>query len=150
MNLDPDLGDIFASSNLRIHKRDGDAFQDSQSNDGKKPRPRTPERKLARFQMKFYKWPVTLFEALIEQKAGWAVWTVAGILLEKHFKDINHSNPVRLTSADLQRFGISRYHKYQSLIILAKTNLFRIERCEKKNPSVLLCWEPDTRDEHTR
>jgi hypothetical protein len=58
------------------------------------------------------------------------------------FTDFDHRNPIKLTSYNLQRFGLSRGQKYRALKALETAKLISVDRINGKNPVVMLLWRP--------
>jgi hypothetical protein len=80
---------------------------------------------------------------MIEHRANWIVLAVVMALHELWFTHPNHNNPVRFTTYNLRRFGLSRQQKWCGLSFLEKTGQVSIQRMGPgKNPFVTLNWEP--------
>jgi hypothetical protein len=87
--------------------------------------------------------PLTLLDAMIEHRANWVVLAVVMALHELWFTHPNHNNPVRFTTYNLRRFGLSRQQKWRGLSFLEKIGQVSIKRMGRgKNPRVTLNWEP--------
>ena len=74
-------------------------------------------------------------------KAGYIpAFTVLLVLYETWFLDLEHKNPVKLTSESLRVYKISRGQKDRALKILEKYGAITVDRTNGKNPMVTLNW----------
>jgi hypothetical protein len=103
-----------------------------------KSSPKSP-RKLKR-GIEFYRLEKALSDALKPVEHA-SVWRLVLAILQAHF-DGFEKNPVKLTSALLAEFRISRYQKLRGLRILERTGLFCVERASGRNPLVTMKWKP--------
>ena len=86
--------------------------------------------------------PLTLLDAMVDHRANWTVLAVVVALHELWFTNPNHNNPVRFTTYNLRRFGLSRYQKYRALDFLEKIGQVSVKQMGSgKNPMVTLKWE---------
>ena len=131
--------DPFDPANLRLPE----AFLAGRRN-GDKPFKRTEVRRYGkRPGFKFCQFPVSVLDAIIEQRGNWSVLAVLVALHELWFTHPNHHNPVEFTSYTLRRFGISRQQKWKALWVLEKSGQITVvRRGSGKNPHVALNWLP--------
>jgi hypothetical protein len=54
---------------------------------------------------------------------------------------LRRCNPVKLTSAELRKIGISRQQKFRALKNLERWGLVSVERTNGKNPLVTVFWK---------
>jgi hypothetical protein len=66
--------------------------------------------------------------------------TVLLVLYETWFLDLEHKNPIKLTSESLRVYKISRGQKDRALKILEKYGAITVDRTNGKNPTVTLNW----------
>jgi len=90
--------------------------------------------------IQFYKFPAVLMDALIQVDYAPA-WRLAAAIYKAWFTGFKR-NPVKLTSAALVGFRISKDQKWRALKGLEQTGQFAGERSERRNPLVTLRWEP--------
>jgi hypothetical protein len=83
--------------------------------------------------------PEALIEALVKVDYLPA-WRLALAIYKTWYRDRDHVNPVKLTSACLEEFRISRDQKLRSLKILKKTGLFLVNHSRGRNPLVTMTW----------
>jgi len=96
----------------------------------KKPRP----------GIQFYQFPVDVINAI--DRSNYApVWRLVHAIYKTWFENRNR-NPVKLTSARLAEFQISRGQKSRALKILEQIDQFGVERLEGRNPLVTMKWKP--------
>jgi hypothetical protein len=86
--------------------------------------------------------PLTLLDAMVDHHAHWTVLAAVVALHELWFTNPNHNNPVRFTTYNLRRFGLSRHQKWRALWFLEKIGQVSVKRMGTgKNPMVTLKWE---------
>jgi hypothetical protein len=95
-----------------------------------------PESKIG---IKFYPFPDALVRTLIRTNYMPAL-ALAAAIYKAYFKDWGNRNPVKLTSAHLAEFHISRYQKLRALKILEQSGLFLVERFKGRNPLITMTW----------
>jgi len=71
---------------------------------------------------------------------------VVAAITKAHYDDINHSNPVRLTSKCLAEFEVSKDQKWRALKILEKSGLVCVDRHAGRNPLVTVKWKLRIKD----
>ena len=69
-----------------------------------------------------------------------AAFKIMLALYETWYLDIEHANPVHLTSRSTSKFGLSRGQKSRGLHTLEKLGFVTIIRAGKKNPDVAIHW----------
>jgi hypothetical protein len=89
--------------------------------------------------IEFYKFPKAVVDALI-QVNYMPAWVLAAAVYKGWFEDFKHRNPVKLTSARLAGFRISKDQKTKGLKFLERTGLFLVERPPGRNPLVMMKW----------
>jgi hypothetical protein len=96
--------------------------------------------------VKWYKCEATVLDrAFATTRARRNAWSLVAVLMalyELWFTDLDKRNPVKLTSYNLQRFGLSRNQKHRALQILEKAGLISVDRKPRKNPLVTMTWLP--------
>ena len=109
-------------------------------------RPSAIRRYKTQHPIKYYQFPPWVVDqAFTTPEARRNAWSVLAILLaleELHFKDSYHRNQQRLTTCNLQRFGLTRWQKLRALRILEKARVITVCRTHGKNPLVTLLWHP--------
>jgi hypothetical protein len=95
-------------------------------------------RKLKR-DIEFYKFPKTVMDALVRANYMPAL-TVAMAVYRGWYLDFKKQNPVKLTSALLGEFQVSRHQKYKALKILDQSGQFLVENFSGRNPLVTMKW----------
>ena len=78
--------------------------------------------------------------AKVGAPAGGVIGVLAA-LYEIWYRD-NHYNPVRLTTANLRKYGVSPDQKLRALQFLEKSGQIWVDRELRKNPLVTLKWLP--------
>lgn len=66
--------------------------------------------------------------------------TVLVVLYETWFLDLEHKNPVKLTSESLRIYRVSRGQKHRALQVLEKYGAVTVKQTNGKNPKVTLNW----------
>jgi hypothetical protein len=66
--------------------------------------------------------------------------SVLYVLYETWFLDLEHKNPVKLTSESLRPYRISRGQKDRALKVLEEYGAITVNKRPKKNPLVTLNW----------
>jgi hypothetical protein len=97
-----------------------------------KSAPRKPRKGI-----EFYQFPKTVLDELAE---GNPALLVAMAVYRGWYGDFKKRNPVKLTSAMLAEFGISKDGKYRALKTLSKNTQFIVERFNGRNPLVTMKW----------
>jgi hypothetical protein len=115
------------------------------SRNGKKPA--TAVRRYKKHgRIRYYALDANVFDrAFATPEAKHNAWCVLAILValyELWYLDIARRNPVKLTSENLRRFGLTRKQKYQGLKILEGAKLILVDRTPRRNPMVTLMWKP--------
>ena len=102
------------------------------------PKSRAPSKQKG--GLEFYQFPKAVLIA-IHQARYMPALAVAMAVYEGWFRDFKHRNPVKLTTALLTEFKISRDQKYRALKILESSNQFLVERSLRRNPLVMMKWK---------
>ena len=89
--------------------------------------------------IEFYLFPKALVDALVQMDYAPA-WALAAAVYKGWYKDFKKRNPVKLTSALLAEFRVSRGQKLRGLRFLEQSDLFLVERFRGRNPSVTMKW----------
>ena len=89
--------------------------------------------------IEFYKFPTAVVDALIQVNYAPA-WALAAAVYKSWYEDFKKRNPVKLTSARLAEFRISKDQKTKGLKSLEQTGLFLVERPPGRNPLVMMKW----------
>ena len=90
-------------------------------------------------EIEFYQFPKAVVDALIQANYAPA-WALAAAIYKGWYKDFKKRNPVKLTSALLAEFRISKNQKSKGLKFLEQSDLFLVERFRGRNPSVTMKW----------
>jgi hypothetical protein len=100
-----------------------------------------PSRKSKRGKrgIEFYQFPKPVVDALIRMNYA-PVWPLAAAVYKGWFKDFKKRNPVKLTSALLAEFEISKDQKSKGLKLLEQTDWFIVDRFRGHNPLVTMKW----------
>jgi hypothetical protein len=106
-------------------------------------RPTRAKAKASKSSMEFVMIPLHVIKTLASTIPALAV--VAAIT-KTHYDDIDHNNPIRLTSACLAEFGISRGQKTRVLKFLEKAGLVHVDRRTGRNPLVTVKWKLRIKD----
>jgi hypothetical protein len=94
-----------------------------------------------KYGIEFYLFPKAVVDALVQMNYAPALALVAAIY-KGWYEDFKKRNPVRLTSAKLAKFRVSRGQKSKGLKLLEHSNLFLVERFRGRNPLVTMKWIP--------
>jgi hypothetical protein len=97
-----------------------------------------PSRKSKR-GIEFYPFPKAVVDALIRVNYAPA-WALAAAVYKGWYEDFKKRNPVKLTSALLAEFRISKNQKSKGLKFLEQSDLFLVERFHGHNPLVTMKW----------
>ena len=89
--------------------------------------------------IKFYQFPKTVVDALAQVKYEPA-WRLAAAIYKGRYEDFKKRNPVKLTSALLAEFRVSKKQKSKGLKFLEQTDLFLVKRFPGRNPLVTMKW----------
>jgi hypothetical protein len=90
-------------------------------------------------EIEFYQFPKAVVDALIQANYAPA-WALAAAIYKGWYKDFKKRNPVKLTSALLAEFRISKNQKAKGLKFLEQSDLFLVERFRGHNPLVTMKW----------
>jgi hypothetical protein len=104
----------------------------------KSPPPSKSKRKSKR-GIEFYQLPKAVVDALVRVNYAPA-WAVAAAVYKGWFEDFKKRNPVKLTSALLAEFRVSKNQKSKGLKFLEQSDLFLVERYRGHNPLVTMKW----------
>jgi len=91
-------------------------------------------------EIEFYQFPKAVMDAIARSNYMPAL-RVAMAVYKTWFDDFKKYNPVKLTSARLTGFGISKDQKMKALQVLEKTNQFLVDRSPGRSPSVMMKWK---------
>jgi hypothetical protein len=89
--------------------------------------------------IKFYLFPEALVRTLVRTNYMPAL-ALAAAIYRAYFKDWKNRNPVKLTSAHLAEFHISRGQKLRALKILEQSGAFSVERFGGRNSLITMTW----------
>jgi len=90
-------------------------------------------------EIQYYQFPKAVVDALIQANYAPA-WALAAAIYKGWYKDFKKRNPVKLTSALLAEFRISKNQKAKGLKFLEQSDLFLVERFRGHNPLVTMKW----------
>ena len=90
-------------------------------------------------EIEFYQFPKAVVDALIQANYAPA-WALAAAIHKGRYEDFKKRNPVKLTSALLAEFRVSKKQKSKGLRLLEQTDLFLVERFPGRNPLVTMKW----------
>jgi len=85
----------------------------------------------------FPRWVMDRLLSLNNPKTALAVLVC---LYEIYFRDLEHRNPIKLTTFKLKKYGISKDQKARALKNLERLKIVSVERKPRKNPEVLFRW----------
>ena len=105
----------------------------------KKPPPAISVPQKSKKEIEFYQFPKAVVDALIQANYAPA-WALAAAIYKGWYKDFKKRNPVKLTSALLAEFRISKNQKSKGLKFLEQSDLFLVERFRGHNPLVTMKW----------
>ena len=103
----------------------------------KNPRVKSPRKPKGGIQ--FYQFPKAVVDALTQVNYAPA-WALAAAIYKGWYEDFKKRNPVKLTSALLAAFRVSRGQKLRGLRFLEQSDLFLVERFRGRNPLVTMKW----------
>jgi hypothetical protein len=106
----------------------------------KKQSPAKLVRSKSKHEIEFYQFPQAVVDALVRSNYMPAL-ALAAAVYKGWYKGFKNPNPVRLTSALLAEFRISRHQKWKALKILEQSDLFLVERSNGRNPLVMMKWK---------
>jgi len=89
--------------------------------------------------IKFFPFPKDVMYALIRVNYA-PVWPLTAAVYKRWYDDFKKRNPVKLTSALLAEFEISKDQKSKGLKLLEQTDWFIVERFQGHNPLVTMKW----------
>jgi hypothetical protein len=101
--------------------------------------PKLPSSHKPKCGIEFYKFPKAVVDALIRMNYA-PVWPLAAAVYKGWFEDFKKRNPVKLTSALLAEFEISKDQKSKGLKLLEQTDWFIVDRLRGHNPLVTMNW----------
>jgi hypothetical protein len=105
----------------------------------KSPAKLPPTRKPKR-GIEFYQFPKAVLVAI--RRANYMpALALAMAIYEGWFLDFKKRNPIKLTTALLAEFGVSRDQKWRALRILERSGEFLVERFPRRNPLVMMKWK---------
>jgi hypothetical protein len=99
-----------------------------------------PSSRKPKHEIQFYQFPTAMVDVLVRTNYAPA-WRLAAAVYKGWYKGYKNPNPVRLTSALLIEFRISRYQKWKALRILEQSDLFLVEHSRGRNPLVMMKWK---------
>jgi hypothetical protein len=91
-------------------------------------------------EIEFYQFPKAVVDALIRMNYTPA-WALAAAVYKGWYDDFKKHNPVKLTSALLAEFRVSKDQKSKGLKLLEQSDQFLVERCRGHNPLVTMKWK---------
>jgi len=89
--------------------------------------------------IEFYQFPKAVVDALIQVNYAPA-WALTAAIYKGWYEDFKKRNPVKLTSALLAEFRVSKKQKSKGLKVLEQSDLFLVERFPGRNPLVTMKW----------
>jgi hypothetical protein len=90
-------------------------------------------------EIQFYQFPKAVVDALIRMNYAPA-WALAAAVYKGWYDDFKKRNPVKLTSARLTEFRVSKDQKSKGLKFLEQSELFLVKRFRGHNPLVTMKW----------
>jgi hypothetical protein len=102
-------------------------------------KPSTSSSRKPKGEIKFFPFPKDVMYALIRVNYA-PVWPLAAAIYKRWYDDFKKRNPVKLTSALLAEFEISKDQKSKGLKLLEQTDCFIVERFRGHNPLVTMKW----------
>jgi hypothetical protein len=105
----------------------------------KEPPTKLPSSRKSKREIEFYQFPKAVVDALIRVNYAPA-WALAAAVYKGWYKDFKKRNPVKLTSALLAEFRISKNQKSKGLKFLEQSDVFLVERFRGHNPLVTMKW----------
>jgi hypothetical protein len=99
-----------------------------------------PIARRSEWKIGYIPFPMAVLEALIRTNYMPALALAIAVYVG-WYKDRHHRNPVKLTSALLAKFPISRKQKEKGLKFLGESGQFLVERFPGRNPLVLMKWK---------
>ena len=89
--------------------------------------------------IEFYQFPKAVVDELIRVNYAPA-WALAAAVYKGWYEDFKKHNPVKVTSALLAEFRVSKNQKSKGLKFLEQSDLFLVERFRGHNPLVTMKW----------
>jgi hypothetical protein len=89
--------------------------------------------------IQFYQFPKAVVDALTQVNYAPA-WALAAAIYKGWYEDFKKRNPVKLTSALLAEFLVSKKQKSKGLKFLEQSDPFLVERFPGRNPLVTMKW----------
>ena len=90
-------------------------------------------------EIEFYQFPKAVVDALIRMNYAPAL-ALAAAVYKGWYDDFKKHNPVKLTSALLAEFRVSKDQKSKGLKLLEQSDQFLVERFRGHNPLVTMKW----------
>jgi hypothetical protein len=107
----------------------------------KKIPPRTePASNKSKKEIEFYQFPKAVVDALVQVNYAPA-WALAAAVYKGWYDDFKKHNPVKLTSALLAEFRVSKDQKSKGLKLLEQSDQFLVERFRDHNPLITMKWK---------
>ncbi len=122
-------------------KIDMDRFRLSPEDLAKFQKPPLPKSGKPQKGIQFYQFPKAVVDALIQVNYA-PTWALAAAIYKGWYEDFKKRNPVKLTSALLAEFRVSKRQKSKGLKLLEQSALFLVERFPGRNPVVTMTWIP--------
>jgi hypothetical protein len=91
-------------------------------------------------EIQFYLFPKSVLEELVHCNSKTAL-LIALAVYKAWYCDFKKRNPVKLTSALLAEFRISKDQKFRALKILSKMPQFLVEHSNGRNPLITMKWK---------
>jgi hypothetical protein len=91
-------------------------------------------------EIEFYQFPKAVVDALIRMNYAPA-WALTAAVYKGWYDDFKKHNPVKLTSALLAEFRVSKDQKSKGLKLLEQSDQFLVERFRGHNPLVTMKWK---------
>ena len=101
--------------------------------------PREKSSRKPKSGIQFYQFPKAVVDPLTQVNYAPA-WALAAAIYKGWYEDFKKRNPVKLTSALLAEFLVSKKQKSKGLKFLEQSDLFLVERFPGRNPLVTMKW----------
>jgi hypothetical protein len=99
-----------------------------------------PSSRKSKHEIQFYQFPTAMVNVLVRTDYAPA-WRLAAAVYKGWYKGYKNPNPVKLTSALLTEFRISKDQEWKALKILEQSGLFLVERFPGRSPLVMMKWK---------